>query len=478
MKINWYNLALLPLRAAIYIKRFVFWFLGLVWVFLISLNRLYLRTFGFYIYRAIERTKKRLQKIFLTKQHEGLLDFFGRRGVLQALLFIAALGVMFPQSRLYSRAYDEIPGRNTLLYALVGPGDQAYDLEEIVGNSDVLNTASTETWRQVAVNSGDSTQSRGRVPIELTGVAVGGSAIMKPVIMAGVDIGLIDPDQTTQTGLNRTEITTYEVESGDVLGTIATKFGLKTDTILSANNLTTRSYIRPGQKLIILPVDGVVHVVVKGDTLLKIAHKYNAAVSDITKFNNLEENVLTVGDQLIIPGGVNPQPPRIIVSNPSSKGAPAQNQKIGGYLPVNLGDSDAIDKVDAPPPPSASSGESGYIWPTAAKIITQYFGLQHTGVDIAGPVGLPIYATKAGTVVTSQCGWNGGYGCYIKIDHGGGVVSWYGHASKMFVEVGDVVSQGETIALIGVTGRTTGPHLHFEIRVNNKYQNPLSYVRK
>jgi murein DD-endopeptidase MepM/ murein hydrolase activator NlpD len=231
---------------------------------------------------------------------------------------------------------------------------------------------------------------------------------------------------------------------------------------LSANNLTARSYIRPGQKLAILPVDGVVHTVARGDTLSKIARTYAANSDTIVEFNELEEgSTLKVGDQLIVPGGVKPQPKPIVANTPAIVGRP-----------------DAIDKVTAPPPSVDAPAGVGYVWPTAATIITQYFGLRHTGVDIAGKQGLAIYATKAGTVITSQCGWNGGYGCYIKIDHGGGVVSWYGHASKMFVEVGDVVTQGQTIALVGTTGNSTGPHLHFEIRVNNKYQNPLSYVRK
>jgi murein DD-endopeptidase MepM/ murein hydrolase activator NlpD len=109
--------------------------------------------------------------------------------------------------------------------------------------------------------------------------------------------------------------------------------------------------------------------------------------------------------------------------------------------------------------------------------ITQYFGWRHTGLDIAGKLGTPIYATRAGKVIKSQCGWNGGYGCYIIIDHGGGVISLYGHNSQLFVSVGDKVVQGQNISVEGSTGRSTGPHLHFEIRVNGVHQNPLKYIR-
>lgn len=465
MKINWYYIVLKIMQVLIYIKRFVFWILGFVWAFILTINRAYLRTVGFYIYRTIERTKKKFHRFTVTKQ-QGVLDVLGRREVLQIVLLLVAVGVIFPHSRLHTKAYDEIAGRKTILYTLAGPGDQVYDLDEIVSGGDMLYISSNESWRQVAVSSGDAAALSvvGRTTPEITTVSVGGSALTKPILMPGVDYGLIDPTQTAPTS-NRVEVLQYEVQPGDVLGTIATQFGLQVETILSANNLTARSYIRPGQKLTILPVDGVVHTVVKGDTLSKISRLYTANTEQIVDFNDLEESgsTLTLGDQLIVPGGIKPRP----ISVPT----PVQTSVV-------VGKPDAISAITPPPPSVEAPAGVGYIWPTGATIITQYFGLRHTGVDIAGKQGLPIYATKAGTVITSQCGWNGGYGCYIKIDHGGGIVSWYGHASVMYVEVGDVVAQGETIALVGNTGRSTGPHLHFEIRVNNKYQNPLSYVRK
>lgn len=474
MKINWYTIALKLLQGVVYIKRLLFWVLGFVWTIILSINRLYLKTVGFYIYRVFDRLKKRFQKFSFTRQ-QGVLGIFGRRGVLQFMLFVVALFIMFPHSKLYTRGYGEIAGRNTLLYALVGPGDQAYDQNnEIIAAPDMALITNSESWKQVAVNSGDFLGRSARAPIEFTGVVVGGGALNKPIIMPGTDIGLIDPDQPHVTSGSRGIIITYEVESGDVIGSIADKFGLKPETILSANNLTARSYIRPGQKLVILPVDGVVYTVAKGDTLSKIARTFDAKTDAIVDFNGIGAT-LKVGDELIIPGGVRPQAQVVPSSLGSAKGA---IKNTAGFLPVILGDSNAIDKTIAPPPSTDAPAGVGYIWPTAAKIITQYFGLRHTGLDIAGPVGTPIYAIKAGTVIVSQCGWNGGYGCYIKVDHGGGIVSWYAHASKMFVEVGDTVTQGQTIALIGITGHTTGPHVHFEVRVNNKYQNPLSYVRK
>jgi murein DD-endopeptidase MepM/ murein hydrolase activator NlpD len=98
-------------------------------------------------------------------------------------------------------------------------------------------------------------------------------------------------------------------------------------------------------------------------------------------------------------------------------------------------------------------------------------------VDIGNKVGTPIYAADDGVVIISKGGWNGGYGNTIVIDHGGGKKTRYGHASKLFVKVGDRVEKGENIAAMGSTGRSTGPHLHFEVLVNGGRTNPLNYIR-
>ena len=161
-----------------------------------------------------------------------------------------------------------------------------------------------------------------------------------------------------------------------------------------------------------------------------------------------------IGEELIIPGGEKPQPVYV---------PPVRKSALGS--------------IGAPPPSIGAPAGSGYLWPTTVRRITQYFGLRHTGVDIAGPVGTPLYAAKAGIVTKSQCGWNGGYGCYVVVDHGSGVETLYGHASELLVTAGEDVSQGQTIALMGSTGRSTGPHVHFEVHLNRRLQNPLQYIR-
>jgi len=124
-------------------------------------------------------------------------------------------------------------------------------------------------------------------------------------------------------------------------------------------------------------------------------------------------------------------------------------------------------------------------WPaSASRYISSPFGNRlhpilkvyklHTGIDIAAAAGTDIVAANAGTVITA--GWNNSYGYYIMIDHGGGIVTLYAHSSKLLVSKDDVVARGQVIAKVGSTGMSTGPHLHFEVRVNGVYKNPLNYV--
>lgn len=122
-----------------------------------------------------------------------------------------------------------------------------------------------------------------------------------------------------------------------------------------------------------------------------------------------------------------------------------------------------------------------YIWPTSGRNITAYFNAtganwsnKHTGLDIGISTGSNIVASKSGTVIFS--GWNGGYGYYIKIDHGNNIITAYAHNSRLLVSVGDTVKQGDIIALSGSTGNSTGPHCHFEIIINGVFKNPLNYL--
>ncbi|HTM68763.1 MAG TPA: M23 family metallopeptidase [Candidatus Binatia bacterium] len=260
----------------------------------------------------------------------------------------------------------------------------------------------------------------------------------------------------------RTRVEEYTVAEGDTLGSIARQFDLRTETLLASNGLTVRSILRIGQVLKILPVDGVIYKVRNGDTISKIAKVYDSDAEKILEMNGLSSGAaLAAGTELILPDGKLPPPP-----------PPKQPSRIAKN----------IKNIFVPPPSPDRSGGDDMIWPTAARRITQYFGhyrggSRHTGVDIAGPIGTAIYAADDGVVAIA--GWNsGGYGNMVLIDHGGGLYTRYGHASKLLVKAGDTVKRGDVIALIGSTGHSTGPHLHFEVMTGNPHnrKNPLEYV--
>jgi murein DD-endopeptidase MepM/ murein hydrolase activator NlpD len=257
----------------------------------------------------------------------------------------------------------------------------------------------------------------------------------------------------------RTKVEEHVVQDGETLGSIAQEYGLSVGTILAANKI--HGYlIHPGDKLRILPMDGIAYTVKKGDTLNKIATTYKSDADKILQANGLADaSDLSVGDEIILPDGRAPAPP-----------APPRSSSIASNL----------RNIFTPKP---GSGGDRFLWPTAVHRITQLFGawewgMRHTGVDIAGPSGTPIYAADDGVVISA--GWNrGGYGNMIIIDHGSGWFTRYGHSSKLLVKAGDVVKKGDVISLMGSTGRSTGPHLHFEIMTGDVHHriNPLNYIR-
>lgn len=226
------------------------------------------------------------------------------------------------------------------------------------------------------------------------------------------------------------QISIYVVRSGDTLGEIADMFGVSINTIMWANDLKTKT-LKVGQELVILPISGVRHTVKKGDTLQSIAKKYKADLDDVLTYNNLPTGAkIAVGDTIIIPDGV--------ISSTQTSGGSSINSQI------------------------VTSGF--YIRPISGGVKSQ--GLHgHNGVDLAASVGTPIKASASGKVIVSRTGgYNGGYGTYVVISHGNGTQTLYAHMSKNNVVVGQTVEQGEVIGTIGMTGKTTGPHLHFEVR--------------
>lgn len=237
----------------------------------------------------------------------------------------------------------------------------------------------------------------------------------------------------------------YIVDEDDSLSKIAEMFCISTKTILWANDIKNANLIRPGDELVILPITGVSHVVKSGDTLKSIAKKYagdvedlNAFIDDIVAYNQLAGSELAVGTNLIIPGGEVAPPP---TPKRSSSGSSSPSYASSGTV---------------------ASGYYSHPLPGARK--TQ--GIHgYNGVDLGAPVGTPIVAAAAGEVIVARSGgWNGGYGSYVVVKHANGTQTLYAHMSSVAVRVGDSVGAGQKLGGVGNTGRSTGAHLHFEVR--------------
>lgn len=255
------------------------------------------------------------------------------------------------------------------------------------------------------------------------------------------------------------EIITHYVAEGETLSSIAERYGLDVDTILWENNLRATSPIKPGQELRILPVNGVRHKVTKGETIFTIAKKYGLDESraqmivdyPFNEFVNDESFTLATGQYLMVPEGVKAE----------EKVAPATPRR-SGYL--------------AQTPDAGSIAASGsFVWPASGRI-TQGHSFYHKAIDIANHSGGSILAADSGTVVGA--GWldNSGYGNRVLIDHGNGYVTLYAHMSAVQVRAGQTVNRGDVIGQMGSTGRSTGTHLHFEIRQGGVLHNPVNFL--
>ncbi len=238
---------------------------------------------------------------------------------------------------------------------------------------------------------------------------------------------------------------TYKVKGGETIGGITRKFGLKNiSTIIAVNGIENVRQVYSGQKLVIPSCDGLKYKVKAGNTIQGISAKYGAAVEDILDANDLDTMTLTVGQELFIPG--------------AKLDRDALRRAMGETWAVPL-------KVK---------------WRLTSKCgwrgdpftgVKQY----HPGVDMACPTGTPIHAALGGKVL--QASFSRIYGNYVILDHGNGFQTLYGHMSKKIASTGDYVQQGQKIGLVGSTGYSTGPHLHWTVYKNGKVVDPLTLIK-
>ena len=247
---------------------------------------------------------------------------------------------------------------------------------------------------------------------------------------------------------NRT-IRAYTTEKEESLESISEKFDISKETIAITNNIEDlEASIDEGITLDILPTDGVIARTNQDTSLEDIADNYDVDAEKIRQYNNLSDETYA---SVIVPEANVPNEEKPFYEEPEVQVAstPTPRRQVSNTVP------------------DVSSGYFDY--PTTGR----NFGILHAtnGVDIANNVGTPIRSSAEGTVTVSQDGWNGGYGSYIKVKHPNGVVTLYAHLSARHVQVGDTVARGQHIGNMGSTGRSTGPHLHFEVR---GARNPLA----
>jgi len=263
----------------------------------------------------------------------------------------------------------------------------------------------------------------------------------------------------------------YTVQEGDNLEHLARRHGISVQTIQWVNHLEPGAPIQPGQELVILPVDGVLHEVKRGQTLSRIAQLYDVAAEEIARQNKIVGGFIVAGQQLIVPGG------KPIVARSQltfARKLPAKDLR----LPVPAGQEAVERRVERG---VAASPTLGVLqMPCNTCFYTQYFRAGHYGVDMQTKGSGPVFAAEAGVVIRADSGWNGGYGNVVEIDHGNGLITLYAHNKELYVQVGEQVQRGQAVSWMGNSGRVygqTGIHLHFEVHLNGVKKNPLLYLQ-
>ena len=244
----------------------------------------------------------------------------------------------------------------------------------------------------------------------------------------------------------------HVVVAGETFESIGKNYGISVESIKFANNVATNT-LKPGETLIIPPVEGTLHTVKKGDSIKSLSRKYNVPSQTIVDFNYLDAPYdLTPGLVITIPDARVPAVERYYTQSD------VYDVSSYGLIPYAEG---------------ARRGSGAFLWPISG-VISQGFHKYHPALDIAANTGNVVAADK-GTVIRAGW-WQGGYGNAVQIDHGNGYVSTYAHMSVISVSTGQDLSKGEKIGVVGSTGRSTGPHVHFTIQFNGQYVNPISVL--
>lgn len=334
----------------------------------------------------------------------------------------------------------------------------------------------TVIWamQRSGAQSADNTGKDDNAPIVVPTVGGAGGGSIPQVVSDPLFGGVprLAQEHTIIPSRPRIEVVQYTVLEGDSVFGISEKFGISPETVLWGNYsvlLDNPHSLKPGQVLSILPVNGTYHEWQQGEGLNGVARYYGVTPEDIINFPANGLDAATIGDfanpnippgtMLIVPNGR-----REFVSWSAPLGVTRENPASARVLGAG-----ACDPVSG-----GAVGYGAFVWPSNKHYLSGFDyspSTNHWGIDIAGNEGEGVYATDAGVVV--YAGWNDyGYGNMIMIDHGSGFQSLYAHMSAFNVGCGQSVGQGDVIGAIGNTGRSSGAHLHFEIRAISSYVNP------
>ena len=296
----------------------------------------------------------------------------------------------------------------------------------------------------------------------------------------------------------RAEQITYKVKKKDTIPAIAKRYGIKQDTILMNNKDALNNKMKVGDTITFPSIDGLYYKLEKNDTLAKIAKKYGISVVDIVDYNNINPKKLKAGSTIFLKGVTLQKYKDVegrLIAAQQAKEDKKKNKNKEKEQEKEKPEKPPKETKGSPPPPpppednddggrSAAYSGAGFAYPVRYAGVSSPFGnryhpvlkryILHTGVDLVAKY-VPLRAAKAGVVTFA--GNMSGYGKIIIIRHDNGYETRYAHLSVISTNVGEHVNQGDLIGKTGNSGRTTGAHLHFEIRQNGVPKNPMKYLR-